>query len=226
MIKVLIVDNELLAGVRIERLLAAMQNIIFVGQATCGTKAVAMVAAQTPDIILMKTPMLEMDRNSFPQFFSQTDSSPVVVFCPTLDQFDSGSQKDTLIDAMLNACKGLHSQRRAMAAGVRSYLNVHSYQGVDSVPVEQICLLKADQKYVRAYTADADFIINETLKGLEQEFTHLFVRIHRNALVAKNAIQSIRRDEGRILAILKDIEIQPEISRRLEPKLRKLTSQL
>ena len=34
MIKVLIVDNELLAGVRIERLLTTMQNIIFVGQAT------------------------------------------------------------------------------------------------------------------------------------------------------------------------------------------------
>ena len=61
----------------------------------------------------------------------------------------------------------------------------YSYQGIDSVPVEQIRLLKADQKYVRAYTADADFIINETLKGLEQEFAHLFVRIHRNALVAK-----------------------------------------
>ena len=39
MIKVLIVDNELLAGVRIERLLAAMQNIIFVGQATSGDKS-------------------------------------------------------------------------------------------------------------------------------------------------------------------------------------------
>jgi two-component system response regulator AlgR len=113
-----------------------------------------------------------------------------------------------------------------MTIAARSHLYVYSSLGIDSVPVEQIRLLKADQKYVRAYTADADFITNETLKGLEQEFTHLFVRIHRNALVAKNAIQSIRRDEGRIVAILKDIGIQPEISRRLEPKLRKLTSQL
>jgi len=226
MVKVLIVDNELLAGVRIERLLAAMQNITFVGQATSGTKAVAMVAEQTPDIILMKTPMLDMDRTAFPQFFNRADSNPVVVFCPILDQFDSSQKKDTLIDAILNACKGVHSQRRATAAGARSHLYVYSYQGIDSAPVEQIRLLKADQKYVRAYTANTDFIINETLKGLEQEFAHLFVRIHRNALVAKNAIQSIRRDEGRILAILKDIEIQPEISRRLEPKLRKLTSQL
>jgi len=226
MIKVLIVDNELLAGVRIERLLAAMQNINFVGQAASGTKAVAMVAAQTPDIILMKTPMLDMDRTAFPQFFNRADSNPVVVFCPTLDQFDSRQKKDTLIDAILNACKDVHSRRRAMVAGARSHLYVYSYQSIDSVPVEQIRLLKADQKYVRAYTADADYTINETLKGLEQEFAHLFVRIHRNALVAKDTIQSIRRDDGRTLAILKDIEIQPEISRRLEPKLRKLTSQL
>ncbi|MDG2501310.1 MAG: LytTR family transcriptional regulator DNA-binding domain-containing protein [Porticoccaceae bacterium] len=226
MIKVLIVDNELLAGVRMERLLTAMQNIIFVGQATSGAKAVDMVAAQSPDIVLMKTPMLDMDRNSFPQFFNRAESNPVVVFCPTLDQLDSGSQKDSLVDAILIACKAVHSQRRAMAAGARSHLYAYSYQGVDSVPVEQIGLLKADQKYVRVYTADTDFIINETLKGLEQEFAHLFVRIHRNALVAKDALQSIRRDDGCIRAALKDIDIQPEISRRLEPKLRKLTSQL
>ena len=43
MIKVLIVDNELLAGVRIERLLTAMQNIIFVGQATNRSSTMAMV---------------------------------------------------------------------------------------------------------------------------------------------------------------------------------------
>jgi hypothetical protein len=44
--------------------------------------------------------------------------------------------------------------------------------------------------------------------------------------VTKGAIQGIRRIEGRSLVMLDDIDIQPEISRRLEPKLRKLTAQL
>ena len=156
MIKVLIVDNELLAGVRIERLLTAMQNIIFVGQATNRSSTMAMVEY----------------------------------------------------------------------AGARSCLYAYSYQGIDVIPIEDVRLLKADQKYVRAYTANTDFTINESLKGLEQEFPNLFIRIHRNALVTKGAIQGIRRIEGCSLVMLDDIDIQPEISRRLEPKLRKLTAQL
>ena len=223
MIKVLIVDNELLAGVRIERLLMDMQNIIFVGQATNESSAISMVGAQSPDIVLMKTPMSDSDRISLPNLFSQVALTPVVVFCP---QLDIESHTDNLIGALLSASKEVHKKRRLSYAGARACLYAYSYQGIEVIPVEEIRLLKADQKYVRAYTAKADFTINESLKGLEQEFPHIFVRIHRNALVAKEAIQGIGRIEGRTLAILKDIDIQPEISRRLEPKLRKLTAQL
>ena len=226
MIKVLIVDNELLAGVRIERLLTAMQNIIFVGQATNRSSTMAMVEAQAPDIVLMKTPMPEMGTVSFPKVFNQVVLNPIVVFCPSLDQFECGPLRGNLIGAILSASKEVHNKRRQLYAGARSCLYAYSYQGIDVIPIEDVRLLKADQKYVRAYTANTDFTINESLKGLEQEFPNLFIRIHRNALVTKEAIQGIRRIEGRSLAMLDDIDIQPEISRRLEPKLRKLTAQL
>ena len=226
MIKVLIVDNELLAGVRIERLLTAMQNIIFVGQATNRSSTMAMVEAQAPDIVLMKTPMPEMGTVSFPKVFNQVVLNPIVVFCPSLDQFECGPHRGNLIGAILSASKEVHNKRRQLYAGARSCLYAYSYQGIDVIPIEAVRLLKADQKYVRVYTANTDFTINESLKGLEQEFPNLFIRIHRNALVTKGAIQGIRRLEGRSLAMLDDIDIQPEISRRLEPKLRKLTAQL
>lgn len=226
MIKVLIVDNELLAGVRIERLLTAMQNIIFFGQATNRSSTMAMVEAQAPDIVLMKTPMPEMGTVSFPKVFNQVVLNPIVVFCPSLDQFECGPHRGNLIGAILSASKEVHNKRRQLYAGARSCLYAYSYQGIDVIPIEDVRLLKADQKYVRAYTANTDFTINESLKGLEQEFPNLFIRIHRNALVTKGAIQGIRRLEGRSLAMLDDIDIQPEISRRLEPKLRKLTAQL
>ena len=226
MIKVLIVDNELLAGVRIERLLTTMQNIIFVGQATNRSSTMAMVEAQAPDIVLMKTPMPEMGTVSFPKVFNQVVLNPIVVFCPSLDQFECGPHRGNLIGAILSASKEVHNKRRQLYAGARSCLYAYSYQGIDVIPIEDVRLLKADQKYVRVYTANTDFTINESLKGLEQEFPNLFIRIHRNALVTKGAIQGIRRLEGRSLAMLDDIDIQPEISRRLEPKLRKLTAQL
>lgn len=226
MIKVLIVDNELLAGVRIERMLKDMQGIIFIGQATSGEKAVAMIAAQSPDIVLMKKVMPDMDRIAFPEIFNRAADSPLVVFCPILNQTEAPRQRDDLVGALLSASKVVFKERRVQSGGKRSHLYSYSYQGVDVIPIEQIRLLKADQKYVKVFTANANFTVSETLKSLEQEFAHLFIRIHRNALVCVNAIEGIERADGRTHAIIQGIDMQPQISRRLEPKLRKLTLQL
>ena len=57
MIKVLIVDEELLAGVRIERLLAATKNIEVIGVAVNGSDAQAISDKQNPDILLLKCPI-------------------------------------------------------------------------------------------------------------------------------------------------------------------------
>lgn len=226
MIKVLIVDNELLAGVRIERRLMEMRNIVFVGQATSGQNAVAMIAAQSPDIVLMKTVKPDKGHVSFSEIFNRSADNPLVVFCPVLDQIEFKRQRDNLVGALLNASKAVHLERRALCVGARSHLYVYSYQGIDAIPIKQVRLLKADQKYVKVYTVGANFTVSETLKNLEQEFPHLFVRIHRNALVLKDAIEGIQSEEGRTSAIIRGIDIRPQISRRLEPKLRKFMSRL
>jgi len=48
------------------------------------------------------------------------------------------------------------------------------------VPVAEIVYLKAELKYVTIRTAEREYLLEESLTRLEQEFAQVFVRIHRN----------------------------------------------
>jgi two-component system response regulator AlgR len=45
-------------------------------------------------------------------------------------------------------------------------------------------------------TIDREYLIEESLTALEKEFAPRFVRIHRNCLVAKEAIEGFERGGG------------------------------
>ena len=64
-------------------------------------------------------------------------------------------------------------------------------RGSTLIPVKKILLLQAEQKYVTAYLADSEAVLSDTLKEIEEEFADLFVRVHRNALVARDAIEGL-----------------------------------
>jgi len=69
----------------------------------------------------------------------------------------------------------------------------------------------------------AEVLIDEPLKVLEDEFEHHFVRIHRNALVAKDKIERLETVSNSVhLLYLKSFEEGMSVSRRHLPSVRKL----
>ena len=84
------------------------------------------------------------------------------------------------------------------------------------MPLGEILGFQADQKYVTLLLADGEEISYETLKDLEAEFPDLFIRIHRNTLVALQYLQRIETaEDGRALAWLAHRDQPLPISRRL-----------
>jgi len=61
------------------------------------------------------------------------------------------------------------------------------------VPIEEIVYLKAELKYITIRTAEREFLLEESLTKLEEEFGQRFVRVHRNCLVARDAIRGFER---------------------------------
>ena len=66
---------------------------------------------------------------------------------------------------------------------------------ISLVPVADILYLKAESKYVTIRTAEREYLLEESLSRLEEEFAETFVRIHRNCLAAKSRIRGFEKAE-------------------------------
>jgi two-component system response regulator AlgR len=109
----------------------------------------------------------------------------------------------------------------------RSHISARTYKGVELVSVQDVCFFQADHKYVTVRYVAGEVIVDETLRDLEIEFGDLFIRIHRNALVAKRYIDAlIKGGDGQVRVRLKDIDMEIEVSRRHLPGIRKVIKSL
>jgi two-component system, LytTR family, response regulator AlgR len=61
------------------------------------------------------------------------------------------------------------------------------------VPVSQALYFKAELKYVTLRTAERSHVLDDSLSDLEQRVGPKFIRVHRNALVAKHAVRALER---------------------------------
>ena len=113
----------------------------------------------------------------------------------------------------------------------RNHLTVSERGRMVLVPIEEIVYLRAELKYVTIRTEHKEHLTEESLTALEQEFGERFVRIHRNALVARSAIAGFQRvkpraeaesdpGEGHWEVVLKAIAERLPISRRQWPTVK------
>src|SRR5262245_21180637 len=61
------------------------------------------------------------------------------------------------------------------------------------VPIAEVLYFKAELKYVTVRTADQSLVMDASLSDLEQRVGERFLRVHRNALVAKAAVRELQR---------------------------------
>ena len=76
-----------------------------------------------------------------------------------------------------------------------------------------------------ARTLERDYVLEESLVQLEQEFPQRLLRLHRNCLVARAAVQGVERvgepdAEGHWEVLLKGVDERLPVSRRQWPAVR------
>lgn len=95
----------------------------------------------------------------------------------------------------------------------------------ERVPLNEVIYFKAELKYVTVRTAGHSYILDSALNDLESRHAAQFLRVHRNALVARHALRALEKhhdvEEGDGWAVrLQGIAEPLAVSRRQLPAVR------
>jgi len=248
--KVLIVDDEQLARDRLRRMVERIDGHTVIGEAANGEEAVAQVVSLNPDIVLLDIRMPGVDGLAAANRIAEQDNPPAVIFCTAygeyaLEAFEAQAvgyilkpvSQNNLEDALNKAQRVNKVQLASLSVdgptgaaeteNSRQNIAVKTRQGIELIDLRDIRCFIADHKYVTLYHVNGEALIDETLKDLENEFPSLFVRVHRNALVALKHIEGLGREEqGHYRVRLAGIEQKPAVSRRHVAEIRKLVQNL
>ena len=217
--KVLIVDDEPPARVRMQQLLAEVGTQFpteVVAAVDGGRAAVEAVERDDPDIVLLDISMPDMSGIEVARHLTARERPPAVIFVTAhdehaleafevraLDYLLKPVRADRLVAALTRAHRLTQNEPRladaARALGSqRTHLTISERGRMSLVPVEDIVFLRAELKYVTIRTAQREHLTEESLTSLEEEFGQRFVRIHRNTLVARKSIRAFERVRGTV----------------------------
>ena len=236
-LRVFIVDDEPPARNRLRDLLNDCSNQLVldvVGEAGNGQEALEKLAEIPADVVLLDIRMPQMDGIELAQHLQKLPKPPVIIFTTAYDAYAIKAFELHAIDYLLKPIRlgrlfdALNRAREAVPIKTevlhdllpdpRKNLSIHERGKIHLIPIEQVLYLRAELKYVTVRTAEREYLIEEALNTLEKEFAARFVRIHRNCLVAKEAIEGFEKggEEGESgwMVRLKGLEELLAISRR------------
>jgi len=242
--KILIVDDEALARERLHDLVIELFPDSITIEAINGLDALTKVSEHSPEIILLDIRMPGMDGLELANHLLQLESPPAIIFTTAyqdhaLSAFDANAvdyllkpirqerlktaiERATVVSqaklSLLNNSEGETSARTHLSAMVQGNIRL--------IAVENIYFLKAEQKYVTAVWPGGEILIDEPLVMLEAEFSDQFIRVHRNALVAINHIEGLKKtSDGQHVIKLADMPIELSVSRRHFSDVKKIIKQ-
>jgi len=237
--KILIVDDEQLARERLQRHLLELDSSYELIQAENGLVALKQSKQHSPDIVLLDIRMPGMDGIETATKLSTLDIPPAIIFTTAYDEYALDAFDTHAIAYLLKPIrkekldKALQSAKRLNKAQLQNiqpeksetqdkHLSVRIHSGLRKIELDDIFYFQAEQKYVTVKYREGEVLIEESLKSLEARFSETFIRIHRNALISKQQLKAIRKDQqGRYLTELKDVDEKIEVSRRHVAAVRK-----
>lgn len=207
-LKVLIVDDEALARSRLRTLLGDCNEPLseVVGEAANAVQAMEQIQRTPCDLVLLDIHMPGVDGMTLAANFQEMVSPPHVVFVTAYAEhavraFDLEAvdylTKPVRLERLQQALQKVQRQRSAgdaaeAAGGIESLL-IQERGRSERVALADVIYLKAELKYITVRTAEKEHIFDGALSDLEQKYAHLFVRVHRNALVARRRVRAVEK---------------------------------
>ena len=233
-LRVLLVDDESLARSRLTTLLAdrAAPGAVVSAEAADAKQAMNALKLGTFDVVLLDIRMPGIDGITLAQTIAAMPQPPAVVFVTAhsehavkafeleaIDYLTKPVRLERLQQTLQKVERNLHAVRGLDPDSAEDVLIIQDRGRAERVPLSEVLYLKAELKYITVRTALRSYILDGSLSELEERHAAWFMRIHRNALIARRAVRALERyfdaDEGEGWAVrLNGIEELLPVSRR------------
>ena len=209
-LRALIVDDEPLARLRLALLVREIGRdgeppVCVAGEAAQAQAAIDWLAHHEADVLLLDIQMPGLDGVSLAARLLELPHPPAVVFVTAhaeyalrafeleaADYLTKPVRRERLQAALARVARRL--DRATATPPASAPVIVVSERGrLVRVPLAEVLYLKAELKYVTLRTAQHSYVLDDALSDLEQRLGERFLRVHRNAVVAKAAVRALER---------------------------------
>ena len=207
-LKVLLVDDELLARQRLRTLLAdcTAPGAEVLAEAANGLQTIAALQQGAFDLVLLDVRMPGMDGVQLAQVIASMAKAPAVVFVTAHTEHAVAAFDVAAVDYLTKPVRLERLQQSLQKVERLARINqglkpdlmpecliIQDRGRTERVPLTEVLYLKAELKYVTVRTAARSYILDGSLNELEDRYAAQFMRIHRNALIARHAVRALEK---------------------------------
>lgn len=209
---ILIVDDEALARSRLRTLLGdcQAQERHTVSEAAHAGEAMALLTApggRAVDAVLLDIHMPGQDGLALAHALRALPRPPAVVFVTAhadhavsafeldaVDYLTKPVRLERLQQALAKAQRTVRQPLPTLALAPEGEVLLIQDRGrTERVPLSEVLYLKAEQKYITVRTLLRSYVMDGSLNELETKHSSAFMRVHRNALVARRAVRALEK---------------------------------
>ena len=208
-LQVLVVDDELLARSRLRTLLAdcASPPVTIAGEAGNASQAMELLRRVAFDAVLLDIHMPGADGVALAQALRALPDPPAIVFVTAHSEHAVAAfeleavdylTKPVRLERLQSALQKVERVRSVARMAPQSetgpeILLIQDRGRTERVPLPEVLYFKAELKYITVRTASRSYILDASLTELEERHPGQFLRVHRNALVARRAVRALEK---------------------------------
>ena len=233
-LKMLLVDDEALARSRLRTLLGdcTAPSAVVVAEAADAVQAMQALQHQAFDAVLLDIHMPGNDGMALARLMAGLSQPPAVIFVTAhaahavhafevnaVDYLTKPVRLERLQQALQKVERIVQSRNAQNPQKNEDVLLIQDRGRTERVPLSEVLYFKAELKYITVRTVLRSYILDGSLGELEERYAGRFIRIHRNALIARCAVRALEKhfdpDEGECWAVrLNSLDELLTVSRR------------
>jgi len=213
---ILIVDDEPLAGRRLQLLCNRIANIGQCEMTENGHYALELIAANCPDIMLLDIDMPGITGIEIAARCQKMERAPRIIFTTAHSKYAVRAFRLEAVDYLLKPVKQAlltEALQRAFGqieadltdADISDHIWVKDGDTSLQIRSADIERIEAERDYMKLCLAERSYLIHEPMQSLQKKLPQqLFVRVHRSTMVRKDLIGEVRRKGRRQYVIMQD----------------------